>query len=114
MEIMTQVTAWDDPWNVEADKVGGWLMNEVATEWDQVGWRDPPPSDMIANLRQYEFMNRDQPVSNQDYGDQDNCTAEALSRVLTPSATKMPETPYSETVIGETAHGGELLGGLFD
>lgn len=31
------IMAWDDPWNIEADKVDGWLMNEEATIWDQVG-----------------------------------------------------------------------------
>lgn len=36
MGIMNQVLAWDDPWDVEADKVGGCLMNEEATVWDQV------------------------------------------------------------------------------
>lgn len=113
MEIMTQVTAWDDPWNVEADKVGGWLMNEEATQWDQVGCTDPR-SDMIANLRQYEFTNRDQPVSSQDQGDEDYCTADAPSRALTPSAIRAPETVYTDTVIGERVYGGEVVGGLFD
>lgn len=69
---------------------------------------------MIANLGQYEFINRDQPVSNQDQGDDDDCSAEAPSRAFTPSATRDPESGYPDTVIGERVHGGEVVGGLFD
>lgn len=39
--IMEQVKAWDDPWNIQADKVGAWLMNEEATVWDGVGPVEP-------------------------------------------------------------------------
>lgn len=73
-----------------------------------------PLIDMIADLRQYQFMDRDQPVSNQDYGDVDNCTAEAPSTAHTSSVTRVPETDHTHTVIGETVHAGELVGGLLD
>lgn len=38
--IMDQVTAWDDPCDANADKVGAWLTNEEATMWDEVGGVD--------------------------------------------------------------------------
>lgn len=72
-----------------------------------------PLIDMIANLRQYQFMDRDQPVGNQDYGDVDNCPAKAPSRAHTSSVTRVPETDYAHTEIGETVHAAELVGGLF-
>lgn len=41
---------------------------------------------MITNLSQYEFTNREEPVSNED-----DCTAVAPSRALTPSAARVSE-----------------------
>lgn len=34
--IMAQVRSYDDLITIESDKVGGWLMNEEATEWEHV------------------------------------------------------------------------------
>lgn len=34
--IMEQVMAWNDPLDIQAGKVGAWLMNEEATVWDEV------------------------------------------------------------------------------
>lgn len=58
-----------------------------------------PSIGMSTNLRQYEVMDRDLLVSNQDYGHEDNCTAEAPSRALTTAATRVPETVYTATEI---------------
>lgn len=33
---MAQVMSYDDQIKIEANKVGGWLMNEEATEWEDV------------------------------------------------------------------------------
>lgn len=40
--IMAQVMAWDDPYDIHANKVGAWLLNEEATEWEEVGWIELP------------------------------------------------------------------------
>lgn len=78
-----------------------------------VGLNDPF-IDMIADLYQYEFTDREQPVSNEDYGYENDCTAEAPSRAFTPSATRIPETLYTVTRVGESVDGGEVIRGLFD
>ncbi|KAL0631144.1 hypothetical protein Q9L58_009997 [Maublancomyces gigas] len=65
MEIMAQLMASHHPSGIQADKVGAWLMNEEATIWDE-----------------YEFTNREQMVSNEDYDYEVDCTAVALSSAI--------------------------------
>lgn len=60
-----------------------------------------PSIDISANLRQYEVMDRDLLVANQDYGREDNCTDQAPSRAFTTAATRVPETVYTATEITE-------------
>lgn len=33
---MAQVMSYDDQIKIESNKVGGWLMNKEATEWEHV------------------------------------------------------------------------------
>lgn len=40
--IMAEVAEYDDPCVIKADKVGAWLMNEVATMWDDVCGNERP------------------------------------------------------------------------
>lgn len=40
--VMTDVLKWNDHIEIKADKVGGWLMNEEATNWDNVSWIEIP------------------------------------------------------------------------
>lgn len=79
---------------------------------------------------QYVFTNCQDPESNQDYGyEDDGTTMRGPSRPPTPSATRVPESVYSQTRVTETVysettvvgtdhggtdHGGEIFGGLFD
>lgn len=67
---------------------------------------------MIANRGQYEFMDRDQPTSNDDEGDDDDHVS-APSRAFTPSVTRVPETLLASISSAETVKGGEAVGGLF-
>lgn len=95
--IMHQVMAWDDYCDIQADKVGAWLMNVEATVWDEVCLTVHPLMDMFAKLWQYEFFNREaaQPASNEDDG-RDGDTAAAPSRAQTRSATRVAEIAYLE------------------
>lgn len=49
--IMDLVTACDSPCDVTVGKVGGWLINEVAMMWDEVGGINHPVMDTFANLQ---------------------------------------------------------------
>lgn len=42
---MDLVTACDNPCDVKVDKVGKWLINEVAIMWDEVGGINHPVMD---------------------------------------------------------------------
>lgn len=78
-----------------------------------VGLNDPV-IDTLANLCQYEFTDREPPVSNEVYVYDDDCTAVAPLRGVAPSATRVPETVCTESRVEETVDGGEFVAGLFD
>lgn len=48
--IMAEVAEYDDPREIKADKVGAWLMNEVATMWDDVCGIERPVGWLICLL----------------------------------------------------------------
>lgn len=64
---------------------------------------------MIADMGQYEFTNREQMVSNEDYDYEFDCTAVALSSPVTPFATAVSETVQSETSLLGTIYSGWIV-----